>query len=51
MKKGKAISILFWLGFSVCLVFAGCKERFEPDLPSINTGYLVVEGVINRGAG
>ena len=27
----------------------GCKEPFEPDLPSVPQGYLVVEGFINAG--
>lgn len=28
-------------------VYFGCKEPYEPNLPSIPRGYLVVEGVIN----
>lgn len=31
----------------VVLLWAGCKEPFEADLPSVPQGYLVVEGFIN----
>jgi len=33
--------------FILLLLFFGCKESFEPNLPSIPQGYLVVEGFIN----
>ena len=33
--------------FILLLLFFGCKEPFEPNLPSISQGYLVVEGFIN----
>jgi hypothetical protein len=37
--------------YIACLCFAfllhGCKEAFEPDLPPVPQGYLVVEGFIN----
>jgi hypothetical protein len=49
MKK-EWINIIYLL-FSGWFLFAGCKERFEPDLPVMATGYLVVEGVINTGPG
>src|SRR5687768_2507556 len=29
------------------LILIGCKERFEPNLPIVPQGYLVVEGFIN----
>lgn len=29
------------------LTVSGCKERFEPNLPPVPQGYLVVEGFIN----
>lgn len=29
------------------LAFAGCKERYDPEIESPHTGYLVVEGFIN----
>ena len=37
-----------YLKFALLLIFlSGCKERFEPNLPSVPQGYLVVEGFIN----
>lgn len=34
--------------FALVIIFlAGCKEAFEPDLPPVPQGYLVVEGFIN----
>jgi Domain of unknown function (DUF4249) len=33
------------------LLTAGCKEKYESPVKSPNTGYLVVEGSINGGAG
>lgn len=38
--------VLVWFLF-VTMILTGCKERFEPNLPSMPNGYLVVEGVIN----
>ena len=38
-------NIIFFLVFlTVCF---GCKESFEPNLPPVPQGYLVVEGFIN----
>ncbi len=31
----------------VAIIMIGCKERFEPNLPIVPQGYLVVEGFIN----
>jgi hypothetical protein len=43
MKKNyKLISFLF-----VVVILTSCKERFEPNLPSVSQGYLVVDGYIN----
>src|SRR6187200_2294912 len=37
--------------FLTVIFLFGCKEPFEPDLPSVPQGYLVVEGFINaKGA-
>ena len=34
--------------FALLVIFlTGCKESFEPNLPSVPQGYLVVEGFIN----
>ena len=33
--------------FVLIFFYIGCKERFEPNLPSIPQGYLVVDGFIN----
>lgn len=35
--------------FLIALI--GCKERFEPNLPSLDKRYLIVEGFINSGNG
>jgi hypothetical protein len=37
--------------FTVVLMIAGCKEKFESPAPSVITGYLVVEGVVNNEGG
>jgi len=42
---------ILYLFFPVWFVLTGCKERFEPNLPTVATGYLVVEGIINSGPG
>ncbi len=36
---------------AIILLFAGCKEKFISPVPPINTGFLVVEGVVNNGEG
>lgn len=41
---------LFFIA-SVLLVLASCKERFDPQIPSTGTGYLIVEGNLNGSAG
>lgn len=41
--------IIFSL-LATALIYA-CKEKFNPDINYPNTGYLVVEGFINSGAG
>jgi len=48
MKNNLIIKLLVFLA----LIFLfSCKEPFEPDLPSVPQGYLVVEGFINaKGA-
>jgi len=38
----KLVSVLF-----VAMVSNSCKERFEPNLPIVPQGYLVVDGFIN----
>jgi Domain of unknown function (DUF4249) len=35
----------------VILLAAGCKEKFLSPVPDIDSGFLVVEGVINNGGG
>jgi hypothetical protein len=52
MKNLKTIfKALLILASSTAFVFIGCKEPFEPNLPSVPQGYLVVEGFINaKGA-
>ncbi len=37
--------------FIVILLVAGCKEKYEAPVVSPNTGYLVIEGIINSGQG
>jgi len=37
-----------WLFFVVVLLMTGCKEKYDSPVPSIETGYLVIEGVINN---
>ncbi|MEP7111256.1 MAG: DUF4249 family protein [Ferruginibacter sp.] len=39
------------VGFALVLLVAGCKEKFVSPAPSVVTGYLVVEGVINNDGG
>jgi Domain of unknown function (DUF4249) len=39
------------LGLLLLLMVTGCKERYEPPIKSVASGYLVVEGVINSGPG
>jgi hypothetical protein len=34
--------------FTLVLLGTGCKEKFDSPVPTIATGYLVVEGVINN---
>ena len=34
--------------FMIVLLLTGCKEKYDSPVPKINTGYLVVEGVINN---
>jgi Domain of unknown function (DUF4249) len=48
MKKTGSYGLLF-----MTLIAAGgnCIQRFQPLLPSQATGYLVVDGIINAGAG
>src|SRR5215213_4833943 len=38
----KYIILFFFIGFCI-----GCKEPYEPNLPIVPQGYLVVEGFIN----
>ena len=38
------------IGLLALVVLARCKQTFEPGLPSAETGYLVVEGIINSGS-
>ena len=33
----------------IVLMVAGCKEKFVSPVPPVDTGYLVIEGVINNG--
>lgn len=35
------------LGYLVIVLFTGCKESFEPNLPALKQHHLVVEGFIN----
>ena len=37
-------------GFALVL-FTACREQYEPDIISSDQSYLVVEGVLNAGAG
>lgn len=37
--------------FAFVLLIAGCKEKFVSPAPTVVTGYLVVEGVINNEGG
>lgn len=37
------------LFFMLVVLIAGCKEKYDSPVPSVDTGYLVVEGVINNG--
>jgi Domain of unknown function (DUF4249) len=46
MQKIKLI-----LGCLVSLAFFSCKESYKPDLKSSTSRFLVVEGVLNAGAG
>jgi hypothetical protein len=39
------------LMIAVIILFAGCKEKYISPVPPVAAGYLVVEGVINNGAG
>jgi hypothetical protein len=46
----KKMSISKYIPFIFLLVaLTSCKEHFEPDLPILPQGYLVVEGFINAG--
>ena len=50
MRKHTTIQNISYKKLLVCLCviyFLGCKESFEPNLPSVPQGYLVVEGFIN----
>ena len=42
MQQRKYISIIVLI-----ILINACKERFEPNLPLVPQGYLVVEGFIN----
>ena len=35
----------------LCLPYLYCREKYTPGLTTPNTGYLVIEGIINSGAG
>jgi hypothetical protein len=37
----------YWIYIFVSIILIACKEPFEPDLPVVPQGYLVVEGFIN----
>jgi Domain of unknown function (DUF4249) len=37
--------------FLLILVTSGCKEKYEAPIVSPDTGYLVIEGIINSGQG
>ena len=39
-----------WVGLLMLIAITGCREIYEPPFESPQTGYLVVEGVINPGA-
>ncbi len=41
---------IFLYYFCILLVAGGCKEKFNTDIESPATGYLVVEGFISSGA-
>lgn len=42
--KGK---LKYYIYFLAAFILIQCKERFEPNLPVVPQGYLVVEGFIN----
>ena len=39
------------LFFLLTIIAAGCKEKYQLPFTSPDTGYLVIEGVINKGPG
>ena len=39
------------LFLAIALLTAGCKEKFISPAPTVVTGYLVIEGVVNNGGG
>jgi hypothetical protein len=42
----RKVSVVIWVVF-IAIVWVGCKERFDPRIPSSQSNYLVVEGFIN----
>lgn len=41
---------IIFVSLVLCILTAGCKEKYNPPVKSPPTGYLVVEGFINNGS-